>query len=716
MKVLVAEAERVKTAKATAGTVGGTKGGGGAGGSGRDPLEGNDPVAAYGHEFRGDIQYGMGETDGRHGTQEKDRENETEGMEGDSGQEDKADREEEGGAEQDDEEEEDEDGNEDDSEEGDDESGSGDNSEEDVYTGDGEEADAEMADDFVDLVDEGADDGTDGAKGNKRKRVGGRKRNKGAAGKGNGSTAKAHMEVQHKHHYAIWLRKFNAGEIGPDDYFSEGGYGQGDEIPDGKLEWEGSATWPAPPPVGVPGKSGQQRLTKYFPERFDKDVLQQAMVEWVVATDQAFSVVEHPTFHRMMMAANPACAEEKVIPSRSTLACQILRLADLAQTKLNEELLADGSGAVALTHDIWTGENHWSYMAVTGHSISKDCELRRVTLKFRALPGEHTSKKIVQVLEDVVKEWDLEGQCSVVTSDNASSNVVAMEYLCRGGMSDRQPPLFFSGMHVRPSPCSRCLDHICNLAVQLALKSVLDINEPLGLLRDLASFIGYSPKRTTAFELEQRVQNAKAKLLRLRQDNEVRCGATYLMLERALRLKHAIINYIRHTEGMTAKDAARLQQLTLSETQWLALEELRDFLQPFRTVTLAVEGSSYPTISRVDPQFNELLDSIERLRDREEGSGSHHVAAAQILELVRAKVPPYKEKVVAARRMRGGTGGGGAGRGRGETGSGGASSSGRKGGVGGSKGGKGSTTDAFDGAVGDKMGLVARLAAFRSRQ
>ncbi|CAI5534795.1 unnamed protein product [Closterium sp. Naga37s-1] len=381
----------------------------------------------------------------------------------------------------------------------------------------------------------------------------------------------------------------------------------------------------------------------------------------------------------MMIVANPACAEDKVIPSRSTLGCQIIRLADLAKNKLKQELLAEGSGVVALTHDIWTGENHRSYMAVTGHSISKDFELRRVTLDFRALPGDHTSKKIAEVLEDVVKEWDVGDRCIAMTSDNASSNVAAMEYLCRGGPSDHQPPLFFSGMHVW------CLPHICNQAVQLALKRVLEIKEPMGLLRDLASFIGYSPKRTASFEQAQRDENAKAKLLRLRQDNEVRWGSTSLMLEGALHLKHIIINYIQRADVEIMKGCIEAAMGKLQEHYSNSKDEL--WVATF-----------------LDPSFKIGYFQIGKEGLGEEGSGSHaaqHAAVAQILELVRAKVRPYKEKALAARRKRDGTGrGGGAGRGRGETGSGGASSSGREVGFGGSRCGSRPATDAFGGAVG----------------
>ncbi|CAI6009744.1 unnamed protein product [Closterium sp. NIES-65] len=455
---------------------------------------------------------------------------------------------------------------------------------------------------------------------------------------GTNSTGEGHMISKHKAHWDIWDRKWKAGEIGPNDYFPEGGYGTG-EVPDGRNPWIGSLTWPAPPPTHG-AALGQQPMTAYFGERFDKNALQQALIEFVVGTDQPFSVVEHPTvrqchcielylpananatlhyqhtyqgfftfphhmqFLQLMVTANPQCGEERVILTRATLARQLMRLAKLAQERLKAELHAEGVGTVAMTHDIWTGADHRAYMAVTGHCLTADFELRQVTLDFRVLPAEHTAEKIVEVLEDVVRDWELEGRTIAVTTDNASSNVAAMEYLCRGGAGDRQPRMFSSGLHVR------CLAHICNLAVQLALKKVTRIAKPLALLRELASFIGYSPKRTGAFEGIQREENQREltrALLRLRMDSENRWGSTYLMIEHAIRLRHAIETFVQRAPHCNAKDAARLQGLQIME--------LANFLQPFHAVTLAAEGSTYPTINRVVPQFNELLDELERMRD-----------------------------------------------------------------------------------------------------
>ncbi|CAI5484763.1 unnamed protein product [Closterium sp. Yama58-4] len=345
------------------------------------------------------------------------------------------------------------------------EEGSGDDSEEEVYTGDGEEAEDNNAEDYVDLKEEG----------------GGQIRREDTAEDGVGTLSahsndtpprvltRVHMEGQHLNHWIIWLRKFHGGEVGPNDHFREGGYGVDNEVPDGGVKWVGADTWPVPPTEGAPARMGQQLIIQTYPKRFDKDHLQRALCEWVVATNQTFTMVEHPTvspppyhlttpfltpitliqrFCNLMAAANPKCAVEKVIPSRNTLARQIIHLVGLARIKLMEMLAADGIGAFALTHDICTGENHRSYMSVTGHCLTKKFELRQITLDFRTMPGEHSGEKIVEVPLDVVKECNLEKRCIAETSDNASANVVAMEFLCRGGPTDHQPPLIFSGMHV----------------------------------------------------------------------------------------------------------------------------------------------------------------------------------------------------------------------------------------------------------------------------
>ncbi|CAI5952422.1 unnamed protein product [Closterium sp. NIES-65] len=94
----------------------------------------------------------------------------------------------------------------------------------------------------------------------------------------------------------------------------------------------------------------------------------------------------------------------------------------------------------------------------------------------------------------------------------------------------------------------RCLAHVMNIAVQEALK-LDDVKEALKRIRDACSYIGW-----------------------LRE---------------------------------------KLDKIRLSDVHWDALVELKNFLQPFHSITKVAEASLYPTAAAVVPLYNQLLDKME---------------------------------------------------------------------------------------------------------
>ncbi|CAI5976320.1 unnamed protein product [Closterium sp. NIES-64] len=454
---------------------------------------------------------------------------------------------------------------------------------------------------------------------------------------------RTHMQGQHINHWIIWLRKFHGGEVGQNDHFPEGGYGVDDEVPDGGVEWVGADTWPAPPTEGVPARKGQQLITQTYPKCFDKDYLQQAMCEWVVATDQAFTVVEHPTFRNMMAAANPECAVERVIPSRSTLARQIIRLAGLARITLMEMLAADGVGAVVLTHDIWTGENHQSYISVTGHCVNEKFELMQITLDFLAMPGKQNSARIIEVLLDVVKEWKLEKRCIAVTSDNASSQ--------------RWSSFAVGGQPAVSRPCS-------------------------------------SPGCTSAIPCRELAAE----------------GSKYPTISRVVPQFNELLDGLDTLKNTVSSPPSGVMKDCITKAEEKLMEYYSGSSDELWVATI------------LDPSFKIgyfEMDGEGGDKESERPGGVQHVAVERALALVRAKLVPYKAKAVAAREKRERAEGGGRGaRGRGGGNSSGGSSSGRGGGAGrkgGAAGGR-PTIDSFGGVDGDRRSLRARLEEYRSRQ
>lgn len=82
-------------------------------------------------------------------------------------------------------------------------------------------------------------------------------------------------------------------------------------------------------------------------------------------------------------------------------------------------------------------------------------------------------------------------------------------------------------------------------------------------------------------------------------DVPTRWSSTYLMIKRALKLRKAL-DLLLYLE----KD---LNRPSLDEVEWISLQLMSDFLEPFGDITQHIEGFKYPTISCVVSLYNTLL-------------------------------------------------------------------------------------------------------------
>ncbi|CAI5938012.1 unnamed protein product [Closterium sp. NIES-64] len=294
--------------------------------------------------------------------------------------------------------------------------------------------------------------------------------------------------------------------------------------------------------------------------------------------------------------------------------------ADAAREELKQELIGDGlAGRLSLSTDIWTSENNVAFMVVTVHRITKDFQLRQHILDFVQLEGSHTASLIAKTLEGILAEWGLTEMLFAVTTDNAENNNKAMRMLAGIQLRARWRGL--------SSPCSTeivtCIAHVMNIAVQAALKKDV-VTEALKRLRAVCSYVGWSVQRSENFAQQQRIllRRDDAPVLRLISDSPTRWGSTYDMIVRALELQQALALLLMRTDvsgdGTEHGVREQLDGLRLSDVHWDALVELKEFLEPFNSITKAAEGSLYPTAASVVPLYNQLLDKLE-ISFRKEG-------------------------------------------------------------------------------------------------
>ncbi|CAI7881007.1 unnamed protein product, partial [Closterium sp. NIES-53] len=257
---------------------------------------------------------------------------------------------------------------------------------------------------------------------------------------------------------------FNNRLVGEGETFPEKGY---EGVPNGGIDWPYCTHWPNFPGAGrqggVRGRGGMERFVGH---RFSVRSLREAVTKMVVTGNVPFRFVELEAFRELMVLLNPNVANVRVLPSRWTVARDVVVFAERARLEAMADLAPqprERATGVAISSDIWTGGNRKAYSVVKGHFVTRDWKLREVTLDFREMTGRHGGEEIADLVLEVVRDWDLVDRCVAFVCDNASSNTRAF-HLLSGGSS--RPAIFRPGMHVRYVALIR-LGFVCHEVVMV---------------------------------------------------------------------------------------------------------------------------------------------------------------------------------------------------------------------------------------------------------
>ncbi|CAI5947333.1 unnamed protein product [Closterium sp. NIES-64] len=393
--------------------------------------------------------------------------------------------------------------------------------------------------------------------------------------------------------------------------FPRGGY---KGVPDGYVyQWPHAKTWPQLAKgkgMATGGGHGSGGMERWMTTKLTSVQLRQAIMKLVVTCDLPFRIVEAEAFRELLILLNRNCAQKNFVPSRWTVSRDTVVYATAALESAIAEMLAKEGELgcrVSFTIDMWTSPNNRAWLVVTGHWIDENYQLRTMVFEFREIHGRHTGKQMARVVEETVVQWGLETRCLGFTSDNASSNTAAFRWMSEEGGGQ----CFFNWrMHFR------CLAHVINLAVKAAL-AVTAIRKLLKILREMASWIGFSSQRSGKFLGLQRTLNAQGNpakpkpALKLVQDSPTRWGSTHNMVERAGVLQEPISIFFAQTQGVSKADKAKMDTLRLTDADWETLHSVKTFLSPFAKVSKAAEGAAYPTVAMVLPYYNGLIDAME---------------------------------------------------------------------------------------------------------
>lgn len=239
---------------------------------------------------------------------------------------------------------------------------------------------------------------------------------------------------------------------------------------------------------------------------------------------------------------------------------------------------------VSLTTDLWTSLANDSYLSVTAHFINKEWQLNTYLLDTTLMPDKHTAENITAKMNEVFRDW-ISCKISAVVSDNASNITNAIRnldnLLCKDNVT--------------------CTAHTVQLVINGILKNP-DIKQIVEKASKIVGHFKHSTLATNALKEKQKLLDIP--LLKLLQCNKTRWNSTYIMLDRLIKNRTALMNVLADRNVTNQRFAVESE---LSEVEWSKIELIKDILEAHYLLT-DILCSNRSSISIIRPTLNHWVE------------------------------------------------------------------------------------------------------------
>ncbi|OBS17246.1 hypothetical protein FPOA_26615 [Fusarium poae] len=318
--------------------------------------------------------------------------------------------------------------------------------------------------------------------------------------------------------------------------------------------------------------------------------------------------------------------------------------------------LQSAKSKVHVSMDAWTSEEGTNYLAVVAHFLDERHKLQTALLDLPPLKGPHSGENIAKVLSTVIDFYDVSPIIGFFMMDNAASNDVCIQEL-----AEQYPT-------INRESRLRCVGHMLNIIVKALLfgKGVSKLEKQLraasdderfeiwrkqsciGKLHNFCVWINRSDQRRE--RLKQYILRAYDEgsiehlYTRVLVDGGIRWNSVYSMIERALKLRHAIDLFFLNYRRIVA-EGYDISQDILTLQDWVDLDHFLNILKPFKDLTKRMEGranksgsegshgSLHETLESLDVLFKKLQEAGKFADDHPDVVStyySHAIDAARI--------------------------------------------------------------------------------------
>lgn len=197
-------------------------------------------------------------------------------------------------------------------------------------------------------------------------------------------------------------------------------------------------------------------------QEFSQERYRDALIKWIVTSNQPFTEVEQEEFLDLIRTLNP----DAITVSSETVKRDII---EKFENKVKEIklILSKVPGKISFV---------LPFLAIRAHSISEDWVYKTILVDFLYIDGSHGGENLCDIFLKCLKRFDIPlTKVLSLTMDNATANDTLMDSLQKHGIK--------IGVKVSAEENRvRCMAHILNLAVQDILES---LKIPLNYEEDL---------------------------------------------------------------------------------------------------------------------------------------------------------------------------------------------------------------------------------------
>jgi hypothetical protein len=366
----------------------------------------------------------------------------------------------------------------------------------------------------------------------------------------------------------------------------------------------------APPAKHAAAGSLKKHLVPRLTVDAARKIIVEASTRFIINKNLPFNTTEDPEFRRLIRkTAEVGSMLSSFNIGREAVAHAVQEMTGTVHDVLGTSLQGQ---APHLCKDHWTSRSKINFEGRGTQYVTNECVLIQRDLSCDEFTGSSSGDLIfIKSMHNIQSEWGIEptpnekvyalssksppGLGTIVTDTAASMNKFGMllEEKSAGG-------------HVY------CTDHVIQLTAQKAyshpfLKSPDELGTNpvheanlLTKLRNLVGLFNSTQKSAILLAKQKTIRFYEGKIpVLMKQDVVTRWWSTYDMCERALYLKHALMEMEANSDLRASDDPVNKPSRCPTSSEWEALEQLSLLLKPFKATQQALEANQYVTSSLV---------------------------------------------------------------------------------------------------------------------